>query len=1234
MADAAKLILQLEARGIKLTKSELKSLDAQVKTTSSSFGGMVTAMAAVTTAGLAFRSIVQTGKDFEFQMAKVGAVSGASERELRKLTEQARNLGGTTANTAAEIGGLQENLARLGFPTEQILGMTGAIQALSYATVTDLAESAEIVGQTMNAYGLQATEAAHVSDVFAEATASSALNMTRLSDSMSYVGSVAGNLGFSLEDTVALLGKLHDNAITGSMAGTALRKMMLELSNESSKLAQHIGFPVRNMDDLQKAVVKLKEDGFDPMVDGAELVGPRVVAAMSIIFNNMDGIDTLTEKLDNSSEAFGGMGAAAEQASKIQDTLQGDLDNLNSALSDLQIAVFDDMNDFLRSSTQALTDFIRELDVETLKTYTAQLVTFLAVYKGGPAIISLYTNATSIATMAQKTFNFVVKKNPYVAAGIALATLTGYVLDYFGVFEEKVDQQKGFNDALLDQIDISRQLIVDVSNLQTNQKDATEMTKEDYEALLVKIQTQKNLIKSNEDVIDSTDDIGNMYDSTVRSLRHMIRESDSLFTSNEHLKASSKLLTEEINNGSVSIDTATAFLTSYQNAINDVSSAEGTAASTRDFLTTQTTKVSNVQEKVNTLFGAYKGTLEDALLEDAKKDESNKSLLDGMRKILAELEQTKQQYESLDEAEKKRIESMSALELALSPILAKELEMKDAMVARASEEAGLALIEARRVGIVGDITQAELDAAMASAKRGESQEAIIQSIINAGNEEEIQSKKTIYFNDLKKQQLEATNQTLEQVAIQAAIAEDSLQGTANTTEQSVELIKTFLQTVENADPKIAAKIAFDSAGVEDFEANMAEFQQVLAAGGSNEIALKFALDDDVSLESLAAQVGTDLETLKDAGITPEMLLTLKTGDEDAINETLSRVNTLIEEEELGITIPVSFLNPETGEEEVEYFTVDQQNKAQENFNNFMNRAKGNQRAMLDAEKATQLEAIKAHQNYKEAEAEINKVYNAKKLQIVNSEIKMIADQINNVGSMMVQGNDLDKGQKKTVLKIMKIAAIGQAISGAMSAFSNTPFPANVAALAATLATGYTQVKNIESQEKALDGVSSGQGTGTVNPEYASSEGATQTLGEGGLIQGPSHMAGGVPILAEGGEYVIQKSSVSKYGKNYLDSLNQGVFDRVGMPVDIANDLVNTMHFGNGGMVGDLNKPTSSNMTGSSINNTTNINISAPVLDETVVDEIIPRIRKAIAQGESLNENEIDLGVKSGKVFGD
>ena len=170
----ADLILKLEARGVKLTKNELKSLEGQVNNTTASFKGMIGAMAGIAVAGAALKDIANTGKEFEFQMAKVRAVSGATEAEFRKLNAQARDLGSSTANTASEIGSLQENLARLGFPTDQIVGMTGAIQNLSYATVTELAVAAEMVGSTMNAYQMQAEDTTHVSNVFAEATASSA----------------------------------------------------------------------------------------------------------------------------------------------------------------------------------------------------------------------------------------------------------------------------------------------------------------------------------------------------------------------------------------------------------------------------------------------------------------------------------------------------------------------------------------------------------------------------------------------------------------------------------------------------------------------------------------------------------------------------------------------------------------------------------------------------------------------------------------------------------------------------------------------------------------------------------------------------------------------------------------------------------------------------------------------------------------------------------------------------
>ena len=43
--------------------------------------------------------------------------------------------------------------------------------------------------------------------------------------------------GFEIEGTTAMLGQLANAGIYGSMAGTALRKIFLELSNESSKLS-------------------------------------------------------------------------------------------------------------------------------------------------------------------------------------------------------------------------------------------------------------------------------------------------------------------------------------------------------------------------------------------------------------------------------------------------------------------------------------------------------------------------------------------------------------------------------------------------------------------------------------------------------------------------------------------------------------------------------------------------------------------------------------------------------------------------------------------------------------------------------------------------------------------------------------------------------------------------------------------------------------------------------------
>ena len=42
----------------------------------------------------------------------------------------------------------------------------------------------------------------------------------------------------------------------------------------------------------------------------------------------------------------------------------------------------------------------------------------------------------------------------------------------------------------------------------------------------------------------------------------------------------------------------------------------------------------------------------------------------------------------------------------------------------------------------------------------------------------------------------------------------------------------------------------------------------------------------------------------------------------------------------------------------------------------------------------------------------------------------------------------------------------------------------------------------------------------------------------GKLKGPSHSKGGIPIEVEGGEYIIQKSSVNKKTEPILEEINK------------------------------------------------------------------------------------------------
>lgn len=78
-----------------------------------SFGReVVTAFESITGTNIDLSSLMEIGPNFEYQMQKVGAIAGSTDKQLIQLTKSAEHLGGTTQFTATQVGEAFEYMAK------------------------------------------------------------------------------------------------------------------------------------------------------------------------------------------------------------------------------------------------------------------------------------------------------------------------------------------------------------------------------------------------------------------------------------------------------------------------------------------------------------------------------------------------------------------------------------------------------------------------------------------------------------------------------------------------------------------------------------------------------------------------------------------------------------------------------------------------------------------------------------------------------------------------------------------------------------------------------------------------------------------------------------------------------------------------------------------------------------------------------------------------------------------
>lgn len=491
MADADKAIKKVEGSA----KSAKPALDAQgkatdelgaksrkasedqkkqTKATEDQVQAAKTLSLALIAGGLAVTAMVGLSvakfTEFDKAMSNTAAATMATAQEQRALGDAALEAGADTAYSAKEAAAAEEELAKAGQSVSQIVGgsLRGAL-SLAAAGQLQVARSAEIMATTLTQFRLPAEKAAHVSDVLAAGAGKAQGSVDDLALALSYVGPLAGSVGFSLNETAGTIAYFATQGIIGEKAGTSLRGVLASLQSPSALADKEMKKYSISMFDANGNMLSLAGIAEQLRTKLGGLTQQERLAALGRIFGN-ESLNAATllyeggaEKVTEWTEKVNDSGYAAEQAAMRQDNLAGDVEKLGGAFDTALIKTGSGANDVLREMVQsvtALVDWYGELPAPVQEGALVFGVLTGAILLTSGASLGLVARFSELRKQFELN-NISMGKTALIGGAVGLA-LTG-IITVVGLLAQKQAEARqraqSYADALRDGADAGETMI-------------------------------------------------------------------------------------------------------------------------------------------------------------------------------------------------------------------------------------------------------------------------------------------------------------------------------------------------------------------------------------------------------------------------------------------------------------------------------------------------------------------------------------------------------------------------------------------------------------------------------------------------------------------------------------------------------------------------------------------------------------------------------------------------------
>jgi len=291
---------------------------------------------------------VKVGADFEAAMSKVGAISGATGNDLKKLKAKAEEMGAKTSKSATEAANALSYMALAGWDTNTSIGALEPVLRLSEAGGMDLALTSDLVTDSMAALGLKSKELPSYLDKIAKTSGKSNTSVQQLGEAMVIAGGTFKNLNTPMDEANAILGIMANRGLKGSEAGNSLNSIMINLTTGAGKAGKAMkklnikafdgagkfkgmGNVLKEVRDKTKDMTEEQRNMYLSMIGGKT----QLTTLQALTAGVGDEFDSLQKDIKNSD------GALNKMAKTMQDNLKGSITKLKSALEGLLIKLSD-----------------------------------------------------------------------------------------------------------------------------------------------------------------------------------------------------------------------------------------------------------------------------------------------------------------------------------------------------------------------------------------------------------------------------------------------------------------------------------------------------------------------------------------------------------------------------------------------------------------------------------------------------------------------------------------------------------------------------------------------------------------------------------------------------------------------------------------------------------------------------------------------------------------------------